>query len=49
MPLMKSSSDDALRKNIATEMRSGRPRDQALAIAFSTQRRAKRKKRKVRI
>ena len=43
MPLIKSSSKDAVGKNIATETAAGRPRPQAIAIALSTQRRAKAK------
>lgn len=35
MPLIKSSSDAARSKNIAELTRSGRPRDQAVAIAYS--------------
>lgn len=34
--LIESCSIEALEKNIATEVRSGTPREQALAIAFST-------------
>lgn len=51
MPLVKSASKEAFSKNVATEMRAGKPQKQAVAIAFSTQRRAggkppaKRKKR----
>jgi hypothetical protein len=41
MPLLKSSSKKALGKNIATEIRAGKPPKQAAAIAYSTQRRAK--------
>ena len=44
MPLKKSGSDKALRDNISAEIKSGRPRDQALAIAFRVQRDAKSKK-----
>lgn len=43
MPLIKSGSDAALKKNIAAEIGSGRPRDQSLAIAFRVQREAQRK------
>jgi len=41
MPLIKRASKKALSKNIETEMHAGKPQKQALAIAFSTQRRAK--------
>ncbi len=42
MPLDKSGSKESVGKNIKTEMAAGRPRKQALAIALSTQDRAKR-------
>lgn len=41
MPLIKRSSKKALSKNIATEIRSGRPKKQAVKIAYSIQREAK--------
>lgn len=41
MPLIKSSSKAALGKNIATEIKSGRPRAQAAAIAYSMKRKGK--------
>ena len=44
MPLIKSASPKAVGKNIATEVKAGRPRKQAIAIALSTQRAAKKKK-----
>lgn len=40
MPLIKSCSLEALRQNISTEMREGRTREQATAIAFETLRTA---------
>lgn len=40
MPLMKSGSKAAFGKNVATEMRAGKPQKQALAIAFAQKRRA---------
>lgn len=43
MPLIKSKSKKALRKNIATEIRAGKPPKQAAAIGYSVQRRAGRK------
>lgn len=46
MPLIKSASDEALQKNIATEIKAGRPKDQAIAIALDIQKRAKAKKRR---
>lgn len=41
MPLDKSGSKKSVGKNIKTEMAAGRPQKQAVAIALSTQRRAK--------
>lgn len=35
MPLKKGSSRDVISSNIRTEIESGRPRDQAVAIALS--------------
>lgn len=35
MPLKKGKSKKFLSENIATEMRSGKPRKQAIAIAFA--------------
>lgn len=43
MPLVKSASKSALRKNIAAEVRAGKPAKQAAAIAYSVQRAAKKK------
>ena len=44
MPLIKSKSKKAVSKNIRTEMKHGKPQKQAIAIALSTQRKAKGKK-----
>lgn len=41
MPLIKSKSKEAFNKNVKAEMRAGKPKDQALAIAYSVQRKAK--------
>ena len=41
MPLVKSKSKAAFKSNLKAEMAAGKPRNQALAIAFSVQRRAK--------
>ena len=41
MPLVKSTSNKAVSKNIATEIRAGKPPKQAAAIAYSVQRKAK--------
>lgn len=43
MPLMKSSSKEAREKNIKTEIKAGKPPKQAVAIAYSVQRKAKSK------
>ena len=40
MPLVKSSSKAAFRKNVAAEVKSGRPVKQSVAIAYSVQRKA---------
>ena len=44
MPLVKSSSKEAFRKNVKAEMKAGKPKKQAIAIAYSVQRKAKGKK-----
>lgn len=41
MPLTKSSSADAFKSNLKAEMAAGKPQKQALAIAYSVKRRAK--------
>ena len=46
MPLVKSASKGAVRKNIAAEIRSGKKPAQAAAIAHSVKRKAQGKKRK---
>ncbi len=46
MPLVKSASKAAFRKNIKAEMKAGKPQKQAVAIAYSVARKAKGKKRK---
>ena len=38
MPLMKSGSKEAVGKNIKAEMKAGKPKKQAVAIALSVQR-----------
>ena len=40
MPLVKSASKSAFRKNVAAEARAGKPLKQSLAIAYSVQRKA---------
>lgn len=43
MPLVKSASKAAFRKNVKAEVKAGKPTKQALAIAYSVQRQAKKK------
>lgn len=40
MPLVKSTSKKAFSQNVSTEMHAGKPQKQAVAIAYSTKRRA---------
>ena len=40
MPLVKSASKQAFRKNVSAEVKSGKPIKQALAISYSVQRKA---------
>ena len=40
MPLVKSASKEAFRKNVKTEMAHGKPQKQAVAVALSTARTA---------
>lgn len=44
MPLKKSASKKAVKENIKTEMKAGKPQKQAVAIALNTQRKAAGKK-----
>lgn len=44
MPLKKGYGKKTVSKNIATEIKSGKPRKQAIAIALDVARRAKAKK-----
>lgn len=46
MPLVKSASKSAFRKNIRAEVRSGKPVKQAVAIAYSVKRSAAKKGKK---
>ena len=46
MPLVKSASKGAFRKNIKAEMQSGKPPKPAVAIAYAVKRKAQGKKRK---
>ena len=43
MPLIKSKSEKAFKKNIAAEVKAGKPVKQAVAIAYSTKRAAPKK------
>lgn len=43
MPLVKSTSKEAFRKNVKAEVASGKPAKQAVAIAYSVQREAAKK------
>lgn len=46
MPLVKSASKDAFRKNVKAEMASGKPQKQAVAIAYNVKRQAEKPKMK---
>ena len=41
MPLIKSSSQKAFQHNVKVEMRAGKPRKQAVAIAYSVKKKSK--------
>lgn len=43
MPLVKGKSDKAISHNIKAELKAGKPRKQAIAIALSTARRSEKK------
>ena len=44
MPLVKSASKAAFRKNVKAEIKAGKPQKQAAAIAYSVKRTAQRRK-----
>lgn len=44
MPLVKSSSKEAFRKNVKAEVAAGKPVKQAVAIAYSIKRETAKKK-----
>ena len=44
MPLVKSKTPEAFRKNIKTEVKAGKPVKQAVAIAYAVKREAEKKK-----
>jgi hypothetical protein len=46
MPLVKSSTKEAFRKNVKAEIAAGKPAKQAVAIAYSTKREAAKKGKK---
>lgn len=46
MPLSKSAGKAAFRKNVAAEVKAGKPVKQAVAIAYSVKREAAKGKRK---
>lgn len=46
MPLKKSPSKEAFRKNVAAEVKSGKPIKQSVAIAYAVKRQAQTKGKK---
>lgn len=46
MPLIKGYSSRSISKNIRTELKAGKSRKQSIAIALSTAKKAKRKRKK---
>ena len=46
MPLIRSMTPKAFKKNVATEVKAGKPVKQAVAIAYSEKREAAKKQKK---
>lgn len=46
MPLIKGYSQKSISKNIRTELKAGKPRKQAIAIALDVARKTKKKRKK---
>jgi hypothetical protein len=46
MPLIKSTKKEAFKKNIATEVKAGKPVKQAVAISYAIKREAEKKAKK---
>ena len=46
MPLKKGCSDKTFSKNVKSEMKSGKPQKQAVAVAYSVKKEAMKKKKK---
>lgn len=46
MPLQKSASKKAFEHNVRAEVKAGKPKKQAVAIAYATKRQAQKKKAK---
>ena len=46
MPLIKSTTPEAFKKNVKAEINAGKPVKQAVAIAYSEKREAQKKKEK---
>ena len=49
MPIIKSGSKEAVGKNIKAEMKAGKPKKQAVAIALSTERKYAKGNRKAKL
>ena len=49
MPLIEGSSKEVLKENIKREIQAGKPRKQAIAIAFSKKRESFKRKKRIKI